>query len=113
VSILSYASSMRPKPTNGPSSISETFSATNDARLLRLTFSLVIATGLACGLYASFGARGLYSDGAALLVVIYETKSFLLSDTAAIVDILRQIPIVLLTRFMPATLFECGQVFSF
>ena len=86
----------------------------SNARLLRVTFSLILATSLVCSLYASFDARGLYSDGAAYLVAIYERQWFFFpSSTRAVVDILRQGPIVLLSRFTSATLFECGQVFTF
>ena len=86
-----------------------------DARLLALTLGLVIATNLACDLYASFHARGLYADAAALLAVIYERNWFLLdiSGYRAAVEALRQMPIVLLLKYTTATLFQCGQVFTF
>ena len=68
-----------------------------NARMLRLTFGFVLVTSLVCSLYASFNARGLYSDAAALLVVIFEGKSFFVSGTRATVEILRQVPIVVLS----------------
>jgi hypothetical protein len=85
------------------------------ARLFRVTFCLVIATNLACNIYASVHARGLYADSGPLLVVTYEGKSFFLSlsGSRAVVEILRQTPIVLLSKFTSATLFQCGQAFSF
>ena len=50
----------------------------SNTRLLRVTFGLILATSLVCSLYASFffDARGLYSDGAAYLVAIYERQWF-------------------------------------
>jgi hypothetical protein len=84
-----------------------------DTRLARLTFTLVVATSLACSLYASFDARGVYADAAGLVVVIYETKEFFVSGTRIAVEIMRQAPIVLLTRYTSATLFECAQVLTF
>ena len=92
---------------------SRTSSSAKDVLLLRLTFWLVLAANLACSLYASLDARGTYADGAALLVAIYDTKWFFLGETRTIVDMLRQVPIVLLSRYTSATLFECGQVFTF
>lgn len=106
---------MRSKPTNGPSCFSGTISATHDSRLAQLTFGLVLATNMACSLYASIDARGLYADGAALLVVIYEGNGnwLPLFGTRTTVEVLRQLPIKLLSRYSSATLFECGQVFTF
>ena len=77
------------------------------------TFWLVLAANLTCSLYASLGARGTYADGAALLVAIYDTQWLFVSGTRAVVEILRQVPIVLLSRYTSATLFECGQAFTF
>src|SRR6266566_4633747 len=87
----------------------------SDARLSRLTFSLVVAASLACSLYASFDARGVYADAAGLVVVIYEMKWFLLSlsGTRIAVEIMRQAPIVLLARYTSATLLECAQALTF
>jgi hypothetical protein len=93
---------------------SETMLATEHARSLYLTSGFVLATNLAGSLYASFDARGLYADGAALLVVIYERNWLPPFDgTRAVVEILRQLPIILLSRYSSASLFECGQAFTF
>jgi hypothetical protein len=51
--------------------------------------------------------------GIGRLVGIYGDKWFLMYDARATVQILRQAPIVLLSRYTSATLFECGQVFTF
>ena len=50
-----------------------------------------------------------------LLVVLYEGKWFFLSlsSSRAVVEILRQTPIVLLSKYTSATLFQCGQAFTF
>jgi hypothetical protein len=77
------------------------------------TFTLVVAASLACSLYASFDARGVYADAAGLVVVIYEMKRFFVSGTRIAVEIMRQAPIVLLARYTSATLFECAQAFTF
>jgi hypothetical protein len=88
---------------------------TRDKRLLYLALGLAITTNLACEFYASVHARGLYADAAALLVVIYEGNWFFLSLSSprAMVEILRQTPIVLLTKDSSATLFQCGQALTF
>ena len=85
------------------------------AHLLGIIFGAVVVTSLASNLYASVHARGLYADAGPLLVVIYEGKSFFLSlsSSRAVVDILRQTPIVLLSKYTSATLFQCGQAFTF
>ena len=72
-------------------------------------------TGLACDFFASVHARGLYADAAPLLVVLYETKQFFvsLSGSRAVVEILRQTPVVLLSKYTSATLFQCGQALTF
>jgi hypothetical protein len=74
----------------------------------------VLLVGVSCSFYASIEARGLYGDAAALLVVLYGGKSFVLSwGPRALVELLRQVPIVLLIRYSSATLFQCGQCLSF
>jgi hypothetical protein len=100
---------MRTKSTNGPNYIC---GIGPDARLLQLTVWLILAANLASSLYASFDARGLYADGAPYLVSVYAREWFLLFDARTTVQILRQAPIVLLSRYTSATLFECGQLFS-
>ena len=75
--------------------------------------SFVVAANAASSLLASLKSRGLYGDGAAYLVGIYGDQWFLLFDTRTTVQVMRQAPIVFLSRYTSATLFECGQVFTF
>jgi hypothetical protein len=82
-------------------------------RALALTFAFVVLVSLACDVYASIDARGVYADAAGLVVVIYEMQWFLVSGTRAAVEIVRQAPVVLLARYTSATLFECAQVLTF
>jgi hypothetical protein len=98
-------------PTNSPS---DRVQNASDSRVLWFTCFTVLAISLACTIYASVKARGLYADAAALLVVVYEGKSFFVSwGPRTAVEILRQAPIVFLTRYTSATLFQCGQVLTF
>lgn len=87
--------------------------AAREVRTLRLTFGLVLATSLGCSIYASLNARGLYADAGGLLVVIYEGNRLFVSGTRAAVEILRQSPIMLLSSYTSATLFQCGQALTF
>ena len=96
-----------------PSRVSEAVPTIRDARMLRLTFWFVLIANLACSFYAARDARGLYSDGVGYLVTVYGHQWFSLFDTRTIVQILRQAPVVLLSRYTSATLFQCGQVFTF
>ena len=65
-------------------------------------------------MFASVHARGLYQDGAYYLFRVAEREWLRLGDPArTTVQILRQIPIVLLSRFTDWSLFERAQVFSF
>lgn len=48
-------------------------------RWITITFFGVFAANVLCSVYASIEARGLYADAAALLVVLYEGKSFFLN----------------------------------
>jgi hypothetical protein len=82
-------------------------------RTLALTFAFVVLVSLACDLYASVYARGVYADAAGLVVVIYELKSFFASGPRAAVEIMRQAPVVLLARYTSATLFEGAQLLTF
>ena len=85
-----------------------------DARNLRLTFGLVLATSLTCSFYASIDARGIYRDGIGYLFRITASKWFFLTDTArTAVEILRQAPIVFLSKFTDTSLLQLGQLFSF
>ena len=83
-------------------------------RTLALTFAFVVLVSLACDLYASINARGVYADAAGLVVVIYELKRFFVSGgPRAAVEIMRQAPVVLLARYTSATLFEGAQLLTF
>jgi hypothetical protein len=82
-------------------------------RTLVLTFGFVIAVNLACDVYASIDARGVYADAAGLVVLIYELNWFFVSGTRAAVEIIRQAPVVLLARYTSATLFEGAQLLTF
>jgi hypothetical protein len=105
---------MSTQTTKGPSCIGGALSCeTLDARLLQLTVWLILIAQLTSSLYASINARGLYADGVFYLVRIYSDERFLLFDTRSTVQILRQAPIVFLSKYTSATLFECGQVFTF
>jgi hypothetical protein len=85
----------------------------NDERYLHVTLAFVLATTVACSFYASIDARGLYHDGVAYLVGISEREWFILFDVRTAVQILRQAPIVLLSKFTSMTPFQLGQVFTF
>ena len=61
----------------------------------------------------SIDARGVYADAAGLVVVIFELKWFLVSGPRAVVEILRQAPVVLLAMYSSATLFEGAQLLTF
>jgi hypothetical protein len=87
--------------------------AAREVRTLRLAFGLVLATSLGCSIYASLNARGLYADAGGLLVVIYEGKRSFVFGSRAVVEILRQSPIMLLSSYTSATLFQCGQALTF
>jgi hypothetical protein len=87
--------------------------AQSDRGRIALTFGLVVAINLACDVYASIDARGVYADAAGLVVLIYELQWFLVSGTRAAVEIMRQAPVVLLARYTSATLFECAQALTF
>ncbi|MGY8681592.1 hypothetical protein Q2941_27960 [Bradyrhizobium sp. UFLA05-153] len=87
---------------------------TRDARILRLTFGFVLIANLACSLYASIDARGLYHDGVYYLIKIADIKEFFVPGPArATIEALRQTPVVLLSKFTEMSLFQLGQVFSF
>jgi hypothetical protein len=83
-------------------------------RLLCAACCLVITANFICIVYASVHARGLYADAGPLLVVIFESKRLFvsLSGSRAVVEILRQAPVVLLSNLSSATLFQCGQVLT-
>jgi hypothetical protein len=77
-------------------------------------FCLILGLTFATSLFASLYARGLFQDGVYYLYRIAESQSLYLVDPArTTVQILRQAPIVLLTRFSDLSLFERGQAFTF
>jgi hypothetical protein len=83
-------------------------------RTLAFTFGSVVFIGLACDVYASINARGVYADAAGLVVIIYELKRFFVSaGPRAAVEVMRQAPVVLLVRYTAATLFEGAQLLTF
>jgi hypothetical protein len=84
-----------------------------DSQGLALVFWVCIGANLVCSLYDSIEARGLYSDGVAYLVGLYKDRWFLLFDTRTVVQVLRQAPVVFASRYTSASLFNCGQIFSF
>src|SRR5262249_45028122 len=75
----------------------------------------VVLTGsFATSIYASIDARGLYHDGVAYLFGV--SKNLWLSTDGPArdtVQILREVPIILLSRFTSLTLFQRGQIFTF
>jgi hypothetical protein len=112
--VPSYLSSMSTQTTKIPSCIEVALSGeTLDVRLLQPTVWLILIAKLTSSLYASSNARGLYADGVFYLVKIYSDERFMLFDVRSTVQILRQAPIVFLSKYTSATLFECGQVFTF
>jgi hypothetical protein len=88
--------------------------AVRDARNLWLTFGFVLTANLACSFYASIDARGLYHDGVYYLVNIADIKEFFIPGPArTTIEVLRQTPVVLLSKFTDMSLFQLGQAFSF
>jgi hypothetical protein len=80
----------------------------------RLLYWIVLTTSIACSIYASIDARGLYHDGVYILFKVAEHNWFFLHAPARnSVEILRQAPIVLLSVFTSMPLFQRGQVFTF
>ena len=55
-----------------------------NTRRLRFTLGLIVFANIACSIYASVEARGMYSDGAAYLVTVYKTHSFTLVSNSKI-----------------------------
>jgi hypothetical protein len=80
---------------------------------LRITAGVVVIVNLLCSLYASRNLRGLYADGVAYLLAIYSDGWFLAFDKRTVVQVLRQLPVVILSRYTSADLTQCGLVFGF
>src|SRR5580704_17266807 len=89
--------------------------AASYVRMLPVLAVVVFGINLVGSLYASLNGRGLYADAAALLVVVYERSWPLisLSGSRATVELLRQWPVVLLSRYTSASLIECGELLTF
>ena len=88
--------------------------ALRDTRYLRAALFFVLGANLVCSLYASIDARGLYHDGVYYLFKIAEREGFFLHDPARnVVQVLRQAPIVFLSKFTSLSLFARAQAFSF
>lgn len=104
-----------PWPTQAASNASANLHhAPRDRRNLQLVFAFVLTTSVACSIYASIDARGLCHDGVYYLLHIVEEKWFFAPvPVRASVETLRQIPVVLLTKFSGMSLFRLGQIFSF
>src|SRR5579859_2101403 len=81
--------------------------------VIGLTVVFVLLIFIACAAYASIDARGVYADAAGLVVVIFESKWFLVSGPRAAVEIMRQAPVVLLARYTSASLFQGAQLLTF
>jgi hypothetical protein len=91
----------------------ETRPAAGDLGILKLTLGLVLITSLVCSIYASIDARGLYQDGVEHLFSICRRDGFSLFDQRKTVQILRQAPVVILSKFTSMSPFQRGQVFTF
>jgi hypothetical protein len=89
--------------------------AASNAPMLPVLAFVVFGVNLVGSIYASLYGRGLYGDAAALLVILYERSWPLisLSSSRATVELLRQWPVVLLSRYTSASLFECGELLTF
>lgn len=98
-----------------PTGRSDQEMAASYVRMLPVLAVFVFGINLIGSVYASLHGRGLYGDAAALLVVIYERSWPLisLSGSRATVELLRQWPVVLLSRYTSASLFECGELLTF
>jgi len=83
-------------------------------RALTGLFGLVLGLSLVTSLIASLYARGLYGDGVYYLWRVSAGQWFHNVDPPrATVNVLRQVPIVLLTRYSDMSVFERGQAFTF
>jgi hypothetical protein len=77
-------------------------------------FCFVLGLAFATSLYASLSARGLFGDGVYYLYRIAVGQWFHSVDPPrTTVNLLRQAPIVLLTRYSGLSMFERGQAFTF
>jgi hypothetical protein len=91
----------------------ENLTVVRDERYLRTILVVVLGASVACGVYASIDARGLYHDGVYYLFKMAASDGFFLHDPARnVVQVLRQAPIVFLSKFTGMSLFGRAQVFS-
>jgi hypothetical protein len=81
---------------------------------LPLLFGLVIVLLIAAAFVASIYGRGLFNDGAYYLYRVAERENFYLVDPArTTVQVLRQAPVVLLSKIGGFSLMTRGQLLSF
>ena len=85
-----------------------------NSQALRATFAIVLSANLGCALFAAYNARGLYLDGFYLFYRIAERGWFYLDEAPARItsELLRQAPIVVLTKYTDLSLIHRGQIFS-
>jgi hypothetical protein len=75
------------------------------------TFAFVLLSFAISGVYAAIECRGLYQDGAYYLYRIAEREGFYLFDPArTTVQVMRQAPVVLLTKLGNFSLVERAQL---
>jgi hypothetical protein len=85
-----------------------------DSQAVRATFGVILAAILGSAFYSAWTTRGLYLDGTFVLYRIAESEWFFLPAPArTTVDLIRQAPIVLLTKYTDLSLVHRGQIFSF
>jgi hypothetical protein len=89
--------------------------AVSCAPMLAMLAFFVFGANLIGSIYAALYGRGLYGDAAALLVILYERSWPLISSSSsrATVELLRQWPVVLFSRYTSASLFQCGELLTF
>jgi hypothetical protein len=81
---------------------------------LAIVTAFVLSLSLAGAAYASVYSRGLYQDGAYYLFRVAQYQGFYTFDPArTTVQVMRQAPIALLSRFTDASLVTRAQVFTF
>lgn len=87
--------------------------AVANSQALRATLGVVLTAILGSAFYAAWNSRGLYLDGTFVLYRIAESGWFFLPAPArTTVDLIRQAPIVLLTKYTDLSLVHRGQIFS-
>src|SRR5580704_6956463 len=80
---------------------------------LGAVYLLVMTTMFASGIWAGVNYRGLYQDGTYYLFRVLESDWFYLVDPArTTVQVIRQAPLVLLSKFSKVSLLPLVQVFS-